>query len=826
MDSELAYMTSTEIAQSMKTAHLELAYERALRQAERIYEEERVRAIRVSLLLLEDENEELQEQALQYEDQHNFMEETNEELRDQVAIVETDLEQTQMDLKARLRDLDHLRAEVNALNAASADATKLLSEKLALARELNILKPELEHLKSHTSTQQKLLSEKLALEREVSSLQVELDTEKRTVHRIKAQEKSSASDEATITAEIEELKKELARAKREAQKTDRENRKKTAEWEGQKDHLEEKLEAYKSKLRGMKDQLSEAQSEIERLQAAKMAQSTEMTKMRLNGGAAANPRKRNVAHFDPDMTIGTPGNGGPAAKKQRFSVNPGDKSTFSMTPFLNRTLSSLPESPTAEENEPQKKKQRQKAGKGQTDTAAEDATEALPKAKTARSVPEKPSATKKPGQKKTQSAQPLKETTNAKANTTMKKPQLEKLMEESSDVDSDQEKDETDGNTENVTESTTQHTSEATTKAERLFPKRTNIFDEEDGASAPKVRNLGGGPGALGRLNLKAKPNGKAKVLAEFSPLKKDRRAMDSVLGKDQFARAAKVQGLKSRAAFKLLQINDKYRLFKPGMTVIDLGFAPGSWSQVAIDLTKPRGRVLGVDLIPVQPPKGVSAIQGNFLSPDVQAEIKSFLRDPDKGRLRQSHPIFEVGSENPSPTNSDLATAVDQMKIEEEETGYLERQHSLGTAVEEEGDQEKQDEAAAQHLDKTVDVVLSDMWEPWDPLDGMYKKTISNPYRRLMNTSGNAFRDHAGSMDLCRSALYFSYDTLKVGGHFVCKFYQGAEDKALEKSLKAMFQKVHRDKPESSRSESKEAYFVGIKRLAKVDRDAVFSEG
>jgi len=51
--------------------------------------------------------------------------------------------------------------------------------------------------------------------------------------------------------------------------------------------------------------------------------------------------------------------------------------------------------------------------------------------------------------------------------------------------------------------------------------------------------------------------------------------------GKDQFARAAKVQGLKSRAAFKLLQINEKYRLFKPGMTVIDLGFAPGSWSQV-----------------------------------------------------------------------------------------------------------------------------------------------------------------------------------------------------------------------------------------------------
>ncbi|OQU94673.1 hypothetical protein CLAIMM_01003 [Cladophialophora immunda] len=255
---------------------------------------------------------------------------------------------------------------------------------------------------------------------------------------------------------------------------------------------------------------------------------------------------------------------------------------------------------------------------------------------------------------------------------------------------------------------------------------------------------------------------------------------------RDQFARAAKVQGLKSRAAFKLLQINERYRLFKPGMTVVDLGFAPGSWSQVAVDLTKPRGRVLGVDLLPVQPPKGVSTIQGNFLSPDIQAEIKSFLRDPDRGRLRR--PLM-LGS---SETSED---GLDQAMLEEEATGYLERESHEKT-LEEEHNRE--------HLDKSVDVVLSDM---------------------LMNTSGNAFRDHAGSMDLCRAALQFSYDTLKVGGHFVCKFYQGVEDKALEKSLKALFHKVHREKPESSRSESREAYFVGIRRLAKADRDAVFAE-
>ena len=76
---------------------------------------------------------------------------------------------------------------------------------------------------------------------------------------------------------------------------------------------------------------------------------------------------------------------------------------------------------------------------------------------------------------------------------------------------------------------------------------------------------------------------------------------------------------------------------------------------------------------------------------------------------------------------------------------------------------------------------------------------------------------------DLCNAALSFAFDALKPGGHFVCKFYQGGEDKQFEKSLKALFAKVHREKPESSRSESKEAYFVGIKRLAKADRGAVF---
>lgn len=91
-------------------------------------------------------------------------------------------------------------------------------------------------------------------------------------------------------------------------------------------------------------------------------------------------------------------------------------------------------------------------------------------------------------------------------------------------------------------------------------------------------------------------------------------------------------------------------------------------------------------------------------------------------------------------------------------------------------------------------------MSEPWPQTTGFMSNTLSNPYHRLMNTSGMAFRDHAGSMDLCHAALQFASDTLKHNGHFICKFYEGNESKQLETKLRRMFKHVHRVKPYSSR--------------------------
>lgn len=95
---------------------------------------------------------------------------------------------------------------------------------------------------------------------------------------------------------------------------------------------------------------------------------------------------------------------------------------------------------------------------------------------------------------------------------------------------------------------------------------------------------------------------------------------------------------------------------------------------------------------------------------------------------------------------------------------------------------------------------------------------------------------------DLCNAALKFAFETLRPGGSFVCKYYQGSEEKSFETRLKALFARVHREKPASSRSvsrprralrapfsnyrwqESKEAYFVGLRRKRETSRSDVLS--
>jgi 23S rRNA (uridine2552-2'-O)-methyltransferase len=81
----------------------------------------------------------------------------------------------------------------------------------------------------------------------------------------------------------------------------------------------------------------------------------------------------------------------------------------------------------------------------------------------------------------------------------------------------------------------------------------------------------------------------------------------------DAYVRKARAQGYRSRAAYKLLEIDARENLLRPGMTVLDLGAAPGGWSQVAAARVKPGGRVVAIDLLPIAPISGVTALRGDF---------------------------------------------------------------------------------------------------------------------------------------------------------------------------------------------------------------------
>jgi len=95
----------------------------------------------------------------------------------------------------------------------------------------------------------------------------------------------------------------------------------------------------------------------------------------------------------------------------------------------------------------------------------------------------------------------------------------------------------------------------------------------------------------------------------------------------DPYVKKAQQEGYRSRAAYKLLEIDQRDHLLRPGMTVVDLGAAPGSWCQVAVQKMKQRGRVLAIDLLPVAPMAGVESLEGDFTDPAALAWLEEKLQ-------------------------------------------------------------------------------------------------------------------------------------------------------------------------------------------------------
>ena len=183
----------------------------------------------------------------------------------------------------------------------------------------------------------------------------------------------------------------------------------------------------------------------------------------------------------------------------------------------------------------------------------------------------------------------------------------------------------------------------------------------------------------------------------------------------DPYVRRAKEKGYRSRAAFKLNELNDKFGLIKPGSLIVDLGCAPGGWVQIA--MKRGADRVVGIDILPVDPIAGADLIEFDFMDEKAPGRIKALL-----------------GAE--------------------------------------------------------PDLVLSDL---------------------AANTTGHRQTDHLKTVALVEAAADFAMQSLRPGGHFVTKVFQGGAEKVLLNRLKRNFQKVQHAKPESSRKGSPEIYLVAL---------------
>ena len=92
----------------------------------------------------------------------------------------------------------------------------------------------------------------------------------------------------------------------------------------------------------------------------------------------------------------------------------------------------------------------------------------------------------------------------------------------------------------------------------------------------------------------------------------------------DVFVKRAAQEGYRSRAAYKLAEIDDRDGIFAPGQVVVDLGAAPGGWSQLAATRTRPGGRVVAMDILAMEPLPGVALIRGDFREAITGADRKS----------------------------------------------------------------------------------------------------------------------------------------------------------------------------------------------------------
>lgn len=215
----------------------------------------------------------------------------------------------------------------------------------------------------------------------------------------------------------------------------------------------------------------------------------------------------------------------------------------------------------------------------------------------------------------------------------------------------------------------------------------------------------------------------------------------------DPYVQQAKRDGYRSRAAYKLLEMDEKFHFLREGQRVLDLGAAPGGWSQVALKVIGDSGTLVGIDLLEMEPMAGATFIVKDFMDEDAPEAILKLVTDLSQGQQAES-----LVTEGVRPIAEDSSPK---------------QGHNI-----------------------KLDLVMSDM---------------------AANSTGHAPTDHLRIIALCELAYDFAIQVLAPGGVFLCKVLKGGTENQLLAQMKQHFEVVKHAKPSASRKDSAESYVIAM---------------
>ncbi|OJJ43324.1 hypothetical protein ASPZODRAFT_136553 [Penicilliopsis zonata CBS 506.65] len=317
----------------LNLSRLQKRYHVVLSQAVYSQHEEEVRKQHMEHMLLHVEIDELREMLDRSQEELNTIAAEESELQLELRETYANLQESKNTLKTLAAEKESLHNEIALLNAHAAEANKTLGEKMRLSKELLNAQSEIQRLKSQNSSHQTILMEKQNLERLLNSLELELQDQKRTNERIRMQEHPHSTNITNMSLQLEETRKKLAEEVR-SRKIDEQNfQNQAVEWSAQRAALEGQIETLNMKLRIAEKEAHKSTQNLHGKNKSPQAEGAYINE----GYTKTVPLKRPGVQVNHGMSIATPGAICPREVTKITTALPGDKSVFSITPFLNRT---------------------------------------------------------------------------------------------------------------------------------------------------------------------------------------------------------------------------------------------------------------------------------------------------------------------------------------------------------------------------------------------------------------------------------------------------------------------------------------------------------